>query len=246
MILLGAILAAVSLGGDETATSSSTSSTVDPNAGGESTTVPGESTTASSEGGATTATTVAVSGGGGGGGGDLTVSCTRDAEAETYTLDFTNTTDQTMDYRMTIVYRDDAGARVGDETDYLNGVKPGQVVSEHNTTFEEPGTTCEVADAEGSVSDPARIANLGDVTCTIVGEDFVGDVNAEIQITNSGASAKDFSVDIAILDANGVRLGTGFGGASAVAPGETAPSTTLSSVPYDPTYTCEPIGISSF
>ncbi|MFV0258798.1 MAG: hypothetical protein ACK5PP_10165 [Acidimicrobiales bacterium] len=243
IILLGAILAAVSLTDNDETAGSTTVSTADPSGGGgESTTVPGGEVTTAPGQVTTTPTTTPVSGGTG----DLTVSCTRDVEAETITLDFTNTSDQTMDYRMTIVYRDDAGARVGDDTEYVAGVKPGQVVSELGHTFEEPGTTCEVADASADITDPERIANLGDVTCTVVGEDFVGDVDAEIQITNSGSATSDFSVDIAILDANGVRLGTGFGGASAVAPGETAPSTTLTVVPYDPSYTCEPIGISSY
>ncbi|MCP4224356.1 MAG: hypothetical protein GY773_13520, partial [Actinomycetia bacterium] len=71
----------------------------------------------------------------------------------------------------------------------------------------------------------------------------VDDVMAEISATNSANTNSDYSVDVAILDADGVRRGTGYAYIETVRPGETAPSEIFTTVDYSDDAVCDVVAV---
>lgn len=206
----------------------------------------GDTVAGSDTSGATTDSS--VDGGGGtaegsttapaGGDGEITATCSI-IDPETAQIDLTNTSSEISNFSLTLVFRDDANNRVGDETGYISSLRPGERTMEALYLYDEAGSVCEVASIDRTAVDPEGAALAADATCTVVGEDALGFVDADISVTNTGSAQGDFSVEAVFLDADGVRRGSGYTSVEAVNPGESAPSDLFSAIDYQDGYTCE-------
>ncbi len=174
---------------------------------------------------------------------DDIVSCSR-VDADAIVLEVVNNSSKTSSYVLTIGFFDDAGQRLADEIAFLNYLRPGERAIEEQFVFEERGTVCEVIDADrfAAESIAAEVAEISD--CEISGQpDVFGDFQATVSATNGSPETSDYSIEVAFVDPDGIRRGTGSAFIEAVRPGETAPGDLFSSANFAEGYTCELIGV---
>ncbi|MCP4224303.1 MAG: hypothetical protein GY773_13240 [Actinomycetia bacterium] len=217
----------------------------DESTAGSTTTVVDDDTTVDDDVDDTTATTEdttdLVTDSDGSGTGDV-VSCSK-VDDETVVVEVVNSSSELSNYFLTIAFFDDSGSRLSDTSGYITALRPGERSIEESYIFDEPGATCEVIDVE-RVTVQQDAEALSDVsTCEVTGADFVDDVMAEISATNSANTNSDYSVDVAILDADGVRRGTGYAYIETVRPGETAPSEIFTTVDYSDDAVCDVVAV---
>ena len=170
------------------------------------------------------------------------VSCTR-VDDETVTIELVNNGNATSNYFFTIAFFDAGGSRLADTGGYVTALRPDERAIEEVFVFDEPGETCEVIEAERipiDENDPG-FADISD--CTITGADSFDDVAATVSATNPSSSTVDYSVDVAIVNADGLRIGTGFTYIEAVRPEETAPSDVFTTVDYADNLTCDVVSV---
>ena len=211
-----------------------------------------ETTSPSGDGDATSETTSAPDSDGGsddgtsgltGDGSDDVVSCTR-VDEDTIILEMVNNGDETASYWLTVGFFDDAGTRLADESSFVNYLRSGERSIEEHFVFEEAGTVCEVLDVDRfpGVSSAEELAEVGE--CVIAAEpDSFDDFAASLSITNSTATTSDYSVEVAFVDPNGIRRGTGSVYIEAVRTDETAPGEIFSSTDFVEGYSCQIVGV---
>ncbi|MEM9894479.1 MAG: hypothetical protein AAF962_26795, partial [Actinomycetota bacterium] len=172
------------------------------------------------------------------------ISCTR-VDSDTITLEVVNSSPNTSSYFMTVAFFDDGGQRLADEIAFVNYLRPGERAIENQFTFEEQGSTCEVIEVDRILADSTD-AELGDVgPCELSADpDFAGDFQASLVATNSSSETFNYVVDVAFVDPDGVRRGTGSAFIDAVRPGESAPSDVFSTTDFAPGYTCAVVAVS--
>jgi len=237
LVIVGGIAAAVAAGGD------------DDTAAGSSTT--GSGVTASTAGSGSTQTSLigpgsSVTDGGGfffGEDGLADVaSCTR-VDEDRVEIDLTNRSSKVVDYFLTVVLEDTPGQRVADTSAFIEAVRPNEHVVEQTYIFEAKGSTCEVVEAQRSET-TSDASLVGDVSACTVGEPgILGDVSATLTVTNSASSNSDYSITVSLVDAEGIRRGTGFAAIESVRPGENAPGDVFTTVAADGVYTCEVVAV---
>lgn len=170
------------------------------------------------------------------------VGCTR-VDEETIELEVVNHSSETSSYWLTVGYFDDAGRRLADGSEFIDNLRPGERAIESTYVFETEGTVCEVIDVDrfASESDAEEMAEIS--ACEITGTDVFGDVEASVSATNSTSESSDYSIEVAFVDDEGVRRGTGSAFVEVVRPGETAPTDLFTTVDHSPGYRCEVVGV---
>jgi hypothetical protein len=176
------------------------------------------------------------------------VGCTR-IDDEYIEIELQNSLPVSATYWLTVGLYDDANTRLGDTSVFVNYVRAGERAIEQSYVFEDDGpgfSTCEVIDTDRFADeiDSDLLASVS--ACEVTGEDFAGDIEGSISVTNNGAAMSDFNVTVAFVDGDGVRRGTGSSSVEAVAPGETAPSEVYSTVPYSAGMLCDVVAVDSF
>ncbi len=178
-----------------------------------------------------------------GDGSDDVVSCTR-IDEDTIILQMVNNGDETSSYWLTVGFFDEAGTRLADESSFVNFLRPGERSIEEHFVFEEAGTVCEVLDVDRfpGVSSAEELADAGE--CVIAAEpDSFDDFAASLSVTNSTATTSDYSVEVAFVDPDGIRRGTGSVYIEAVRAAETAPGDIFSSTDFVEGYSCQIVGV---
>lgn len=168
-------------------------------------------------------------------------SCTR-IDDQTLAIDMTNVSDETASYLMTVIYTDDAGVRVGDDTAYISSLRPDERTLEAVYVFSDAGTGCEVIDMERYARNGTD--GLADIsTCTVRAPEEASFLEADIAVTNSGAATSDYTVEVALVDPDGVRKGWGTAYVEKAPVGEAVAGEIYTTVPYDETYQCEVVAV---
>ena len=176
----------------------------------------------------------------GAGSGDA-VGCTL-VNSETIVLEVVNSAATVQSYFLTVAFFD-GEQRLGDTIAFVNNLRPGERTIESSFIFDQEGSRCEVIEADTfpAESDPAHLADVS--PCTITGVDFANDVTAELTATNSSSTTSDYSIQVAFVDPDGIRRGTGFSNVESVRPGETAPADVFSFVEDRPDLVCQVVGV---
>ncbi len=171
------------------------------------------------------------------GGLDDVVSCARVADGD-LELDVINSSSDISDYWVEVSLLEN-GTEVGTETVYVNELRPGERTVERAFTFEEAGTECVVTDVDrfDASHEPERLADLG--PCEVTGVDFAGDVTATVTVAHDRDGTFDYSIGVALLDADGLRRGSGSASVAGVRPGETAPGEVFTTTDAEGIVSCE-------
>lgn len=141
---------------------------------------------------------------------------------DTLTVEVTNNSSKMSSYAIDINYLDATGQRIGDETFFINHLRPGEKSLEPSHAFgASDAASCEVAEVERiaaeSPDDPSE------VTCEVTGVDVIGDLAVTLRATNSSSKVSDYLVAASLLR-DGVRIGTVDATIDNVRPGESAPT----------------------
>ena len=169
-------------------------------------------------------------------------------DGETAEIELTNSLGESASYWLTVGFYD-GSTRVGDTSVYINYVRPGEHVVEQTWVFDDDtagASTCEVIDTDRTVDEIDAELLAAVSACEITGEDFVGDVEAALSVTNPVSELSDFSVTVAIVGADGVRQGTGNGYVEAVGAQETAPTDVFTTVDYTGDQQCHVVAVDSY
>lgn len=167
--------------------------------------------------------------------------CAR-VDDQTLTIDMTNVSEETASYLMTVFYTDDAGNRVGDDTAYISSLRPGEQTLEAVYVFSDAGTGCEVIDVERYARNGTD--GLADISaCTVRAPADSTFLEADIGVTNSGATDSDYTVEVALIDPDGVRHGWGTAYVEQAPVGETVAGEIFTTVPFDETYQCQVVAV---
>lgn len=198
-----------------------------------------DGTTGSDSGGETATTSASPSG-------DLAdtadaLGCTF-AAAEEIEIEMVNTSSETRTYFLTVAFLEGTD-RLGDTTVFINNLRAGQRTIERSSVFDQEGSTCEIVAVDDIEVDETQNRLDDAEPCQLTGADFAGDAMGEVGVTNSSEVVSDYSVDVALIDADGIRRGTGFSFIDAVRPGERAPGDLFSFVEDQPGLTCEVINV---
>lgn len=174
---------------------------------------------------------------------DDVVSCER-KDSETIVLELVNNSPKTSSYILTIGFFDEAGTRLADESTFVNYLRPGERTIEEQFMFEEQGTSCEVLDAERFAAESIE-SELAEVSACEIGDspDVLGSIQASVAATNGTPETSDYSIDVAFVDAEGVRRGTGSAYVESVRSGETAPTDIFTDLDYAEGYSCEVVAV---
>lgn len=170
------------------------------------------------------------------------ISCTP-IDGESYTLEMVNQSPKTSSYLMTVVLLDDAGARVDDVPEFVNNLRPGERLIEDRIVFSDSGyATCELLELERFASE-SDAGEMAEVVCEVTGSDVFGDVDGVVTATNGTPKDSDYSISMAIVDADGIRRGETVAFIERVRPGETAPQDLFTGVDHAAGYGCEVVGV---
>jgi flagellar basal body-associated protein FliL len=167
--------------------------------------------------------------------------CTR-LDSETMTIAVTNNSPKTSSYFLTVGYFD-AGQRVADSTELLNHLRPGEQSLETFILFDVPAGDCEVIEVErfASESAPGEMAELS--PCEVADANVLGHMTATVTATNGTPETSNYSVEVAFVNSEGVRVGNGFAFIEAVRAGESAPSEIFSVLDEQPGLTCDVVAV---
>lgn len=168
--------------------------------------------------------------------------CTR-IDSDNITIEVTNNSPKTSSYFLTVGYFDAGGQRLADTTEILNHLRPGERSSETYFLFDVPDGDCEVIEVErfAAESDAGELAEIS--PCEILGVDALGDVQATVTATNGTPETSDYNVDVAFVNSEGIRVGSGFTFIEAVRTGESAPSEVFSVLDNQSGLTCEVVAV---
>ena len=160
----------------------------------------------------------------------------------TIRVEVVNDSASVQSYFLTVGFFD-GDTRLGDTVAIVGNLRPGERTIEDTFYFDQSGSRCEILEADGfEVSyDPALLADVS--ACEITGTDTFGDVESELSVTNSGSGTADYSIQLAFVDGDGIRRGTGFANIESVRAGETAPSDVFTVVESADGLVCEVIGV---
>ena len=160
----------------------------------------------------------------------------------TIRVELVNDSAATQSYFLTVGFFD-GDTRLGDTIAIVGNLRAGERTIEDTFYFDQEGSRCEILEADGfEVSyDEAALADVS--PCEITGTDTFGDIESELTVTNNGSATSDYSVQLAFIDPEGIRRGTGFANIEAVRAGETAPSDVFTVVEAADGIRCEVIGV---
>ena len=137
---------------------------------------------------------------------------------------------------------DPNGQRVGDETVFVNNLRPGERSMEESFIFDTAGgVTCVIARVmrlpSRPLDEPIR------VECSVADELASGSVSVALTVQNSAAVMADFAIEAALVR-DGVRIGTARASIPDVGPGESGSGVAESNVsgPAD-VITCEAVSV---
>lgn len=148
-------------------------------------------------------------------------------DSETLDIAGTNNSSKQSSYFVEVVFTG-GGTRTGDETFFVNYIRPGERFVERAFVFEGDGAdACEVASVE-RVSDESP-NDVSEVTCEITGEDVLGDIAGTLTATNGSSESSDYSISVSLVR-DGVRIGVGNALTENVRPGESAPTDLFTTV----------------
>ncbi|MEZ5375807.1 MAG: FxLYD domain-containing protein [Acidimicrobiales bacterium] len=171
-------------------------------------------------------------------------SCTR-LDASTLQIDMRNTTDRTASYLLTVAYLDADGVRVGDDNVYVSSLRAGERTIEQSYVFSDAGVGCEVIGADRyEASATERFADL--TACTIREPNGYGYIEADLTVTNSGATPADYTIEVALIDAENVRRGYGTSFVENAAVGSPTPGEVYTTVAFDETLRCDVVAVARF
>lgn len=170
------------------------------------------------------------------------VGCVRTSENEVE-LELVNNSSKTSTYSLTVGFFDEAGARVADESSFVNHLRPGERAILPVFTFESAGATCEVIDVDRFAAE-SQADEVPDVApCEVTGESVLGDIEATVSATNSSENTSSYVIQVAFVDADGIRRGDGTVFIEAVRPNEAAPGDIFTSTDFDAGLSCEVVGV---
>ena len=166
-------------------------------------------------------------------------------DEETLELEVVNNSSETSSYFITIIFRDGAGTRLGDELQTVNDLRPGERTIESAFSFDLAGTQCEAGDVDrfSTQSERDEVDDAG--ACEITGRDVFDDLAAAVSVTNNSSETSDYLLTVAFVRDDGVRVGTGSASINAVASGETAPSDVFTTVEAEAEL-CEIVAVQRF
>ena len=149
-------------------------------------------------------------------------------DAETVLLDVTNNSSEQSSYIIDVNYLDENGERVGDESFFINYIRPGEHALEESFALSTAGgATCEVAEVERfSAESPDDVA---EVTCEVTGVDVLDDISTALTATNSSSELSDYLITAALVR-DGTRIGTVTAVIENIDAGESAPGEGFSTV----------------
>ena len=81
------------------------------------------------------------------------------------------------------------------------------------------------------------------MTVEVTGADVFDDIEVKFVATNGSSKTSDYYVDAALIDVDGIRIGTASGTISNVPPGESAPSDGFTTVEWFDGVTAEVITV---
>ncbi len=164
-------------------------------------------------------------------------------DSETMLLDVTNNSSEQSSYIIDVNYLDASGQRVGDESFFINYVRPGERAQEESFAFATEGAaSCEIAEVERISAESQD--DVSEVTCEVTGVDVIGDISTALNATNGSSELSDYLVTAALVR-DGIRIGTVTAVIENVGAGESAPGEGFSTVdgPADGV-TCETVDVS--
>ena len=167
------------------------------------------------------------------------VSCSRASE-NTIILEVVNNSPTTASYRITVAYFDAEGQRLADDRLALSHLHPGEQAVEEYFIVPNEGTSCaaiQVTRSEASF-DEALLSDVGECDLGTAG-DFRGNFEPSVTVTNGTSETSSYLVEVAILDSDGVRRGSGGVIIRAVQPGQAAPGSTGITLPFVEGFSCE-------
>jgi hypothetical protein len=142
-------------------------------------------------------------------------------DSETIVLDITNNSSKQSSYVIDVNFLDADGRRVGDEPFFVNFLRPGERAVESSFVFDSSGgVSCEIAEVERFASE--SVDDVNEVVCETNGVDFVDDIATVFEASNGSSEVSDYFVTAALVR-GGVRIGTAFATIENVRPGESAP-----------------------
>ena len=164
-------------------------------------------------------------------------------DPERMTLEVTNNSSRQSTYIIDVNFLDDDdGARVGDETFFVNFVRPDERVREEHFVFDSAGgDTCEIAEVQRFAAETAD--DLAEVTCVITGVDPLGDIATAYTATNGSSELSDYVITSSLVR-DGERIGTSHAVIENVRPGQQAPGDgfSIAAGPADGVV-CEPVHV---
>ena len=133
-------------------------------------------------------------------------------------LDVTNTSSERSSYMVEVDVLDPNGTRIGDETVFINHLRPGERSIEDSPIFDTTGgQTCVIARVVRLQSPPSD--DLTGVDCLLVEEDPAGTVSVRLTVSNRAPMMASFTVAVALVR-DGVRVGTTIASIQDVGPDE--------------------------
>ena len=163
-------------------------------------------------------------------------------DAETVLLDVTNNSSEQSSYIIDVNYLDEVDERVGDESFFINYVRPGEHALEESFALSTAGgTTCEIAEVERFAAESPD--DVAEVTCEVTGVDVLDDISTALTATNSSSELSDYLITAALVR-DGTRIGTVTAVIENIGAGESAPGEGFSTVsgPADGV-TCEVVHV---
>ena len=159
------------------------------------------------------------------------------------TLAVTNNSSKQSQFTIDVNLLDASGERVDDDTIYISNLRPGETSIEKHTIFSnaEGIESAEIAKVDRRAEESPD--DISEVTVEVTGVDFVGDIEVKFVATNSSSRTSDYSVEAALINADGIRIGTASGSISNVPPGESAPDDGYSTAEWVDGVTAEVISV---
>ncbi|MEL7156234.1 MAG: serine/threonine-protein kinase [Actinomycetota bacterium] len=140
-------------------------------------------------------------------------------------VEVVNRHDTHVDYRLTVTYRNDAGAVLEEASDAATAIAPGGRALLGLEPSEEGAATCELLSFEVTSTAPSTVTDIEHaelVSCDL--DDFFSHwYNFTVRFTNPTDTTVDADVTVGVVDADGVRLDESFStDLTSVRPGDVA------------------------
>ncbi len=170
------------------------------------------------------------------------VSCTV-VDDETIVLQMTNDSGTKLSIAPVVVYYDEAGQRLSDDSYFMSNVRPGEELRVEFSSFGNDGSQCEVVASNSN--EPFEELPADEATCEVTGVDSFDDLEVLFTIQNITSEVGDFDLVGALID-GGVRIGESTAFIAELAPGDSASKQGFSTTEGSPdSVTCEVVYFSN-